>query len=155
MHDLTNALQSLQPIELIYIGISNGIELISSSATVTSVKPGSGKKSQFPCDNLFNVSNVAPTYGQGCTIKINHAILSMPFHVCHQLVCPNGCIATLVAFIWLLSTVSFIMSPQFACFRGCIITLFAFIWLFATVCFQMSPQFACFRGCIVTLVAFV
>ena len=34
--------------------------------------------------------------------------------------------------------------------RGCIVTLVAFVWLFSTVCFQMFPQIACTRGCIVT-----
>ena len=47
------------------------------------------------------------------------------------------------------------MSPQTVCPRGCIITLVAFVWLFSTVFIKMVPQSACPNGCIVTLVAFV
>ena len=59
--------------------------------------------------------------------SITPSILNMPFHVCHQLACPNGCIATLVAFIWLFSAVGFQMCPQIACLRGCIVALVAFV----------------------------
>ena len=45
---------------------------------------------------------------------ITPSILNMPFHVCHQLACPNGCIVTLVAFIWLFAAVCFQMFPQIA-----------------------------------------
>ena len=83
------------------------------------------------------------------------SILNMPFHVCHQLACPNGCITTLIAFIWLFAAVCFQVSPQSVCTGGCIVALVAFVWLFSTVFFQMSPQIDCLRGCIVTLVAFV
>ena len=44
--------------------------------------------------------------------SITPSILSMPFHVCRQVACPNGCIATLVAFIWLFAAVCFQMTPQ-------------------------------------------
>ena len=39
--------------------------------------------------------------------------------------------------------------------RGCIVTLVAFVWLFSTVCFHMSFECPCMRWYIVTLVAFV
>ena len=42
-----------------------------------------------------------------------------------------------------------------ACLRWCVVTLVAFVWLFSSVCFQVSPQIICQRGCIVTLFAFV
>ena len=42
----------------------------------------------------------------------------------------------------------FQLFPQIACQRGCIVTLVAFVWLFSTVCFQMFPQIVCTRGCI-------
>ena len=47
------------------------------------------------------------------------------------------------------------MSPQIACLSRCIVTLVAFIWLFSTVRFQMYPQNMCMGSCKVTLVAFV
>ena len=77
------------------------------------------------------------------------------FKMCPQSTCIRGCKITLVALVWLFSTVGFQMSPQIACLWRCKVTLVAFVWFFSTVCFQMSPQFACPRGCIVTLVAFV
>ena len=39
--------------------------------------------------------------------SITPSILNMPFHVCHQLACMNGCIATLVAFFRLFTAVCF------------------------------------------------
>ena len=87
--------------------------------------------------------------------SISSSILNMPFHVCHQLSCSNGCIATLVAFIWLFSTVGFQMSPQSTWVSAGIFTLVAFVRLFSGVCFQMCPQMVRPRGCIITLVAFV
>ena len=47
------------------------------------------------------------------------------------------------------------MPPQIACPRESIVTLVASIWLFSTVCFQMIPQIACWLGFKVALVAFV
>ena len=47
--------------------------------------------------------------------------------------CPRGCITTLVAFVWLFSTVLFHMCPQTVCTRACIFALVAFVWLFTTV----------------------
>ena len=44
-----------------------------------------------------------------------------------------GCKATLVAFIWLFSGVSFQMCSQSACMRGCKVTLVACVRLFSTV----------------------
>ena len=93
-----------------------------------------------------------------------------------QITCSIWCIVTLVAFVWLFSTVYFQMSPgkvtlvafvwlfssmcfqmlhQIANLRVHIVTLVTFVWLFSTVCFQMSPQITCSIWCIVTLVAFV
>ena len=68
--------------------------------------------------------------------------------------CLNGCKVTLVAFVWLFSTVFFQMRPQWAWIRACIVALVAFIWLFSTVRFQMYPQIACMRRGIVGLVRF-
>ena len=48
-------------------------------------------------------------------------------------------ITTQVAFEWLFSAVS-------VCPRRCIITLIAFVWLTSSVCFQMCPQMACIGG---------
>ena len=42
-----------------------------------------------------------------------------------------------------------------ACLRICKVTLVAFVWLFSTVRFQMCPQISCMRRGIVALVAFV
>ena len=72
-----------------------------------------------------------------------------------QSACIRGCKITLVAFVWLFSTVRFQMSPQIACLRRGIVTLLAFLWLFSTVRFQMGPQIASLRRCIITQVAFV
>ena len=79
----------------------------------------------------------------------------MCFQMSPQIAFLNGCIVTLVAFVWLFSTVSHQMSPQIAFHRRGIIALVAFVCLFSTVCFQMLPQIACMRRCIVALVAFV
>ena len=69
--------------------------------------------------------------------------------------CLNGCKVTLVAFVWLFSTMCLQMSPQNVCARGCKVTLVAFVWLFSNVGFQMCPQMACMRRCIITQVAIV
>ena len=66
----------------------------------------------------------------------------------------RGCKTTLVAFVWLFSTVRFQMCPQITCLNRCIVALVTFVWLFSTVCLQMSPQIACQRGCIITELAF-
>ena len=79
----------------------------------------------------------------------------MGFQMSPQMACMRGCILTLIAFVWLFSTVYFQMSPQIVYTIGCVITLIAFVGLFSTVHFQMSPQIACTRGCIITLVAFL
>ena len=75
--------------------------------------------------------------------------------MCFQMTCLRGWIITLVAFIWLLSTVCSHMSSQSACLWGCKITLVAFVWFFSTVRFQMSSQIACRRRGKVALVAIV
>ena len=69
--------------------------------------------------------------------------------------CLWWCKITLVAFVWLFSTMCFHMGPQIAPIWRCICTQAAFVWFFSIVCFQMCPQMACLKGCIVTLVAFV
>ena len=57
-------------------------------------------------------------------------------------------IITLVAFVWLFSTVRFQMCLQIACPRRVI------VWLYSTVCFQMCFQMFSPWGWKVTLVAF-
>ena len=71
------------------------------------------------------------------------------------MVCPRGYIITLVAFVWLFSTVRLQMCSQISYLWGCKVTLVTFIWLFSAVCLQMSSQIACQGECKVTLVAFV
>ena len=61
---------------------------------------------------------------------------------------------TLVAFVWLFSTVSFQTNVQRVCLRGCKVTLVAFVCDSSSVNSQMNPQMACNREYIVTLVAF-
>ena len=80
---------------------------------------------------------------------------TMHFQMSPQVACTRRGIITLVAFVWLFSTVHFQMSPQIACLRGWKLTLVAFVWLFSTVQFQMSPQIACLKGWKLTLVAFL
>ena len=80
---------------------------------------------------------------------------TMHLQMCLQIAGLNGCKVTLVAFVWFFSAVCFQMCPQIACQRGCVITLVAFVWLFSTMCLQMCPQIACPRGCKIALVAFV
>ena len=75
--------------------------------------------------------------------------------MCPQIAFLWGCIITLVAFVWLFSTVYFEMSPQSTWIRVCIFALHAFVWFFSTVCFQMCPQAVCPRWCKVALVTFV
>ena len=78
------------------------------------------------------------------------------FQMCPQNICPRRCIVALVALVWLFSAVRFYMYPQIACPRRCIVALVAFVWLFSTVHFQMSPQITCMRrDKVITLVAFV
>ena len=47
------------------------------------------------------------------------------------------------------------MLPQSICMRRGKVTLVAFVWLFSTVHFNMTSQAAFHRGCILTLVALV
>ena len=72
-----------------------------------------------------------------------------------QIFWKRRCIVALVTFVWLFSTMHFQMSPQSACKPGRIIALVAFVWFFSTVRSQMCPQIACMGRCIVTLVAFM
>ena len=74
--------------------------------------------------------------------------------MCLQMADIDGCITTLVAFVWFFATVRFQMSPQIACLNRCKVTLLAFFQLFSTVHFQMCPQWP-MRRCIITQVAFV
>ena len=82
-------------------------------------------------------------------------VASNRLQMCPQTTCLRRGKVTLVAFVWLFSTVRFQMYPQMTCPRRGIVTLVAFVRLFSTVHFQMCPQAACLRGCIVTLVAFI
>ena len=75
--------------------------------------------------------------------------------MCPQIACIRGCIITQVAFVWFFSTVCLQMCPQITRLIGCKITQVTFVWLFSTVCFQVCPQIACLRWCIITLAAFV
>ena len=75
--------------------------------------------------------------------------------MCPQIACMRGCIITQIAFECLSSIVHFQMSLQMVCPRECFITQVAFVWLFPTVCFHMYPQIAFARGRIIALVAFV
>ena len=64
-------------------------------------------------------------------------------------------IVALAAFVWLISTVRFQMSPQIACLRRCIVTLVAFVWLFSNVCFRNEPSNCIFEKMPVTPVAII
>ena len=79
----------------------------------------------------------------------------VPLHMSPQRTWVRAGKVTLVAFVWLFSTVRFQMSLQMFCPRRCKVTLVAFVWLFSTVRFQMRPQIVCPRRGIVTLVALV
>ena len=59
-----------------------------------------------------------------------------------QNVYTRSCIITLIAFVWLISTVCSQMSPHM---WGCKVTMVATIWLLSSVRFQMCPQIACQR----------
>ena len=91
--------------------------------------------------------------GKGWIFSFLH--WSVPLHMSPQWPRVRAGKVTLIAFVWLFSTVCFQMCPQTSCTRGGIITLVTFIWLFSTVCFQMCHQMSCLWGCKVTLVAFV
>ena len=75
--------------------------------------------------------------------------------MCPQISCFRRCKVTLIAFVWLFSTVCFQMWLQSPSMCRCKVTLVAFIWLVSTVHFQMCPQATFHRGCILTLVALV
>ena len=75
--------------------------------------------------------------------------------MCPQIACMRGCIITQIAFECLSSIVHFQMSLQMVCPRECFITQAAFVWFFPTVCFHVCPQIAFARGRIIALVAFV
>ena len=62
---------------------------------------------------------------------------------------------TLVAFVWLLSSVRFQMIPQIACIIKGIVALVTFVFLFTTVHFQMCPQSTWRRADIFALVALI
>ena len=76
-------------------------------------------------------------------------------HMYFEIVSLDACKVTLVAPVWLFSSVCFQMRPQMTCLRGCEFTLVAFVWLFSTMCSQMSFQSACIFSSIITLVALV
>ena len=98
---------------------------------------------------------VCPRRGKVTLVAFVWLFSTVSFHVYFQMVCLRGCKVTLVASVWLFSTLCFQMSPQIACLWECKVTLFAFVWLFSTVYFQMSPQIVCPGGSKVTLAAFV
>ena len=52
----------------------------------------------------------------------------------------RGCIVTLVALVWLFSTVRFQMFPQRDSLDWCKVTLVALVWIFSTVCFKMPAS---------------
>ena len=64
----------------------------------------------------------------------------MRFQMCPQIAYLRRSIVTLVAFVWLFSTVHFQMFSQIACMSRGIVALVAFVGLFSTVRFQMCPQ---------------
>ena len=125
----------------------------------------------FPSNDkllIFISSNWIPTIHQGLSCfhmspqrdssRWQIAIILKWFvslHMYPQRTSVRGCKFTLVAFVWLFSTVYFQMCPQIALLRRGIVALVAFIWFFPTLHFQMCPQSACIRWCKVTLVAFV
>ena len=63
-------------------------------------------------------------------LSILLSILNMLFHVFSQIVCPQGGKVTLIAFVWLFSTVGFQMAPQSTWVRACIVTLVSILWFF-------------------------
>ena len=78
------------------------------------------------------------------------------FQMYSQIACLRGCIVTLVAFVWLFST----MCLNFLCcvFSNCLPEriynhIGCACFTFSTMCFQMCRQIACMRGCKTTLVA--
>ena len=71
-----------------------------------------------------------------------------------QIACQNRCIVTLVAFEWLVSSVSFQMFSQIVWVNICEVALVAYERFFSRVSFQMSSHIACQNRCIVALVAF-
>ena len=93
--------------------------------------------------------------GIGCICMTFPHCGHVGFQMCPQMACLRSCIVTLVAFVWLFSTVCFQMNPQIACLGRGIVALVAFMQLFSTVHFHMIRQNACIRGSKVTLVAFV
>ena len=65
-----------------------------------------------------------------------------------QIACIGRGIVTLIALVWLFSTVRLHMCPQSICPGGCITTLVAFVWFFSTVRFQMCSKIPSVKGCI-------
>ena len=65
----------------------------------------------------------------GCICLI---LFSVCFHMRYQSACQSGCIFTLVAFVWIFSTVIFQVGLQNNCSRGRNVTLAAYVllWLF-------------------------
>ena len=59
-----------------------------------------------------------------------------------QIACLRRGIVTLVAFVWLFSTVNRQMFLKIASYNGGEIAMDAFVWIFSTVCCQMCPQTA-------------
>ena len=74
--------------------------------------------------------------------------------MCLQMTDIDGCIFTLVTFVWLFSSVCFQMCPQIASLIGDKITQAANVGLFSTMGFQMCPQIVCPRRCKVGCICF-
>ena len=75
--------------------------------------------------------------------------------MCPQVPCMWKCIITLIAFVWLFSTMCIQMGLQITRMKGCKAAFLAFVWFFSHVFFQMSLQIAWPRRHIVALIAFI
>ena len=82
-------------------------------------------------------------------------LCQVPLHMSPQRTWVRTGKVTLVAFVWLFTTVRFQMFPQITWMIRGIVTLVAFVWLFSTVHLQMCPQLAWMRRYKGTLVTYV
>ena len=73
------------------------------------------------------------------------------FHMSLQILFPNRCKGTLVAFVCSFTRVNFHMCPQIASLNGCKVAQVAFVWFFSIVNFHMRLQIAFLNRCKVTL----
>ena len=72
--------------------------------------------------------------------------LQMPPQMYLQILFPNRCKGTLVAFVCFFARVNFHMCLQIACPTRCKVTLVAFEWFFSKVNFHMCLQIALLNG---------